>query len=127
MPTAGKIEPGQRGKVLHERSLGAERQRRYRERKRLEREKQRVEGGTIITGLEPHNTAVDEFAAWCAVKLKVPSGRLQSKPFEIEQWQLDFLRDALAPGVMESALSVSRKNGKSGLIAALLLACLVGP
>lgn len=127
MPAARKIQRGQEASVQHRRAQERERSRRYRERKRLESQRQRIEAGSIIAGLEPHNAAVDEFADWCQTKLKVPSGRLQAEPFIIEDWQLDFLRDALAPDIMESALSVSRKNGKSGLIAAVLLACLVGP
>ena len=70
---------------------------------------------------------VDAFLAWCDESLKVPTGPLQSRPFAIDHWQEAFLRDALRPGVYEAGLSVARKNGKSGLIAALLLAHLVGP
>ena len=66
-------------------------------------------------------------ANWSLETLKVPSGPLMGQPFRIDPWQVDFLRDALAPGVQESGLSVARKNGKSGLIAALVLAYLVGP
>ena len=47
--------------------------------------------------------------------------------FVIDPWQREFLADALALGVQEAGLSVARKNGKSGLIAALCLAYLVGP
>ena len=65
--------------------------------------------------------------AWAAATLKVPTGPLRGQPFRIVDWQEDFLRDALAPGVREAGLSVSRKNGKSGVIAALLLAYLAGP
>ena len=42
-------------------------------------------------------------------------------------WQVDWLRGALASGIREAGLSVARKNGKSGLVAALVLAHLVGP
>ena len=57
----------------------------------------------------------------------MPDGLLQGEHFQIADWQLRFLRDALAPGCREAALSVSRKNGKSALVAVLLLAYLVGP
>ena len=57
----------------------------------------------------------------------MPDGLLQGQNFDIADWQLRFLRDALAPGCREAALSVSRKNGKSALVAVLLLAYLVGP
>ena len=58
--------------------------------------------------------------------LKVPSGPLRGKPFRLPEWQRAFLDDALAPGVREAGCSVSRKNGKSHLIASVLLAHLVG-
>ena len=45
----------------------------------------------------------------------------------LEPWQVDYLRAALADGVREAALCCSRKQGKSGLIAATLLAYLCGP
>ena len=58
--------------------------------------------------------------------LKVPSGPLRGQPFRLPDWQRSFLDDALAPGVREAGLSVSRKSGKSHLIGALLLAHLAG-
>lgn len=66
-------------------------------------------------------------ADWCAATLTVPTGLLAGQPFRLETWQVDFLRDALADGVREAALTTPRKLGKSGLVAALLLAYLAGP
>ena len=66
-------------------------------------------------------------ADWCAATLTVPTGLLAGQPFRLETWQVDFLRDALADGVREAALTSPRKLGKSGLIAALLLCYLAGP
>ena len=57
----------------------------------------------------------------------VPTGPLRGQPFRIPDWQRDYAREALAAGVREAGLSVARKNGKSGLIAALALAFLCGP
>ena len=59
-------------------------------------------------------------------ELTVPSGPLRGQPFRLPAWQRSFLDDALAPGVREAGCSVSRKNGKSHLIASVLLAHLVG-
>ena len=59
--------------------------------------------------------------------LRVPTGPLRGKPFKLPAWQRSYLTEALAPAVREAGLSVSRKNGKSHLIGALLLAHLVGP
>ena len=39
---------------------------------------------------------------------------------------VDWLREALAPGVREAGLFVARKNAKSAVVAVLLLACLSG-
>ncbi len=66
-------------------------------------------------------------ADWASRYLKVPTGPKRGQPFTLDAWQVDFLKDALADGVREAGLSVARKNGKSGLVAALLLAYLVGP
>ena len=68
-----------------------------------------------------------KFVNWCRQRLVVPTGRLRGKPFRIPRWQEDWLRGAMDPRVTEAGLSVARKNGKSGLVAAILLAYLVGP
>lgn len=64
---------------------------------------------------------------WIEATLRVPTGPLTAQPFRIPKWQREWLMGASAPGVREAGLSVSRKNGKSGIIAAWLLAHLVGP
>ena len=65
--------------------------------------------------------------AWARQELIIPSGLLAGKPFELQPWQLRFLRSAWRPGVIESGLSCARKNGKSGLIAVLMLGHVIGP
>ena len=67
------------------------------------------------------------FVSWAEAALRVPSGLMSGQPFEVHDWQRRFLAAALEPGIREAGLSVARKNGKSGLIAALLLAHLCGP
>ena len=64
---------------------------------------------------------------WASVNLYIPTGPLAGKPFRVEDWQRDFLVDALGPNIREAGLSVARKNGKSGLVAVLALAYLLGP
>lgn len=96
------------------------RQRRWRERQRkIKQEKEKL-NPTIIPPKE-------KLFNWCENRLKVPTGILKNKPYKIYPWQRRFLKAALKPDIMEAALSVSRKNGKSGLICALLLAYLKGP
>ena len=98
-------------------------QRQYAARKRQEAKEARQ----TSAAKPPKGNPGDVVADWAEATLKVPTGPLRGQPFRIARWQRDFLRDALGPGVRESGLSVARKNGKSGLIAALALGYLVGP
>ena len=58
-----------------------------------------------------------------------PEGASVGKPMVLAEFQKQFIRDVYdnPAGTRRALLSVSRKNGKSGCIAALLLAHLVGP
>ncbi|MBR0879124.1 phage terminase large subunit-like protein [Bradyrhizobium barranii subsp. barranii] len=66
-------------------------------------------------------------------RLTVPSGSGQGKPFKLDLWQKQFIRDIYEPhiganrAVRRAILSVARKNGKTALIACIALAHLVGP
>ena len=93
----------------------------YRARKRAERHPSAT---PVPTAAADPAAAV---AAWATATLQVPAGLLRGQPFALADWQVDWLRGALAPGIREAGLSVARKNGKSGLVAALVLAHLVGP
>ena len=68
-----------------------------------------------------------ELAEWSAAKLKVPTGPLRGQPFVLAPWQVDFCRDALAPGILEAGNSLPRKSGKSGFLSVLFAGCMVGP
>lgn len=85
----------------------------------------------VIDALSPVERWPDDpataVADWAEEKLLVPTGLLAGKPFIIPDWQREFLAGALAPDVREAALCTARKNGKTGIIAALLLGFLVGP
>lgn len=66
--------------------------------------------------------------------LTVTSGHGAGGPFRLREWQRAFIRDVYEPHgpdgfrtVRRAVLSIARKNGKSALIAALVLAHLVGP
>lgn len=72
-------------------------------------------------------TPMAGFFDWAESTLIVPVGLLVRQPFRIPQWQRDFIEGATAEGIREAGLSVARKNGKSGLIAAYVLAHLCGP
>lgn len=66
-------------------------------------------------------------AKWARETLRVPTGPLRGQPFELDAWQVDWLRGAWRPGVFEAGCSVARKGGKSGMIGVALLSCLAGP
>ena len=59
----------------------------------------------------------------------VPDGAQVGQPMVLAEFQKQFIRDIYdnPHGTRRAILSVARKNGKSGLIAGLLLAHLVGP
>lgn len=61
--------------------------------------------------------------------VRVPEGAHVGKPLVLAEFQKQFIRDVYSnpAGTRRAYLSIARKNGKSGLIAALLLAHLVGP
>ena len=66
--------------------------------------------------------------------LTIPSGIGKGKPFKLQRWQKQFIRDIYEPtlpngrrAVRRAILSMARKNGKTALIAAIALAHLVGP
>lgn len=60
---------------------------------------------------------------------KVPEGSDVGKPMQLAKFQIDFILDVYdnETATLQALLSIARKNGKTGLIAALLLAHLVGP
>ena len=93
----------------------------YRARKRAGRQQ------TVPPAPKAASDPAATVAVWAAKTLLVPAGLLRGQPFALADWQVAWLRGALAPGIREAGLSVARKNGKSGLVAALLLAHLVGP
>ena len=59
----------------------------------------------------------------------IPDGAGVGKPMRLADFQKDFIRAIYdnPAGTRCGLLSIARKNGKTGLIAALLLAHLIGP
>lgn len=60
---------------------------------------------------------------------KTPEGQKIGQPLKLDAFQKKFILDVYDNpyGTHSAYLSIARKNGKTGLIAALLLAHLVGP
>ena len=77
--------------------------------------------------LEKVELCPEKLRDWAEDKLIVPTGLRRGQKFEIEDWQMAFLRDLFAPDTREAGLSVARKNGKSGIIAVVCLGFLAGP
>src|SRR6056300_295391 len=61
--------------------------------------------------------------------LKIPEGSKVGQPFKLEPFQKKFLRDIYdnEHGTSQAYLSIARKNGKTALLAAILLCHIVGP
>lgn len=59
----------------------------------------------------------------------VPEGKLVGKPMRLDDFQKRFILEVYdnPHGTRRGILSIARKNGKSGLIAAMVLAHIVGP
>ena len=67
-----------------------------------------------------------ELARWSRDVLKVPAGHPRAgEPLELPGYGVEFIRDALTH--RESFSCIGRKNAKSAIVAAYLLARLVGP
>ena len=96
-------------------ALTADRTDYFREYKRKRRRLQRK-----------HRFDTGIFAQW-AEGLTIPTSLLTGRKFQLHDFQRQFLSNAMADGIRESALCIARKNGKTALIALLLLSHLVGP
>lgn len=74
-------------------------------------------------------TRGEKVCAFISRYCRVPEGAKVGEPIELAEFQRKFILDVLdnPSGTRRAYLSVGRKNGKTALIACLLLAYLVGP
>lgn len=74
-------------------------------------------------------TRADKIIRFIESYCRVPEGALVGQPLRLADFQKDFIRDTYdnPAGTRRAILSIARKNGKTGLIAGMLLAHLVGP
>ena len=74
-------------------------------------------------------TRGDKFCAFIEAYCKIPKGAEVGQPIKLMKFQKQFILDVYdnPRGTSRVYLSVARKNGKSALIAAVVLAHLVGP
>ena len=96
-------------------------QRRYHADRRREARKQ-GQPPTSVDVADP----VAALAEWASMQLVVPPGHpAAGQPMKLPEYAENFLR--MSWGSHESALSVARKNGKSAIVAVLVLGYLCGP
>ena len=74
-------------------------------------------------------TTGDKVIAFCETYLRVPEGTHVGQPMQLAGFQKQFIRDIYdnPHKTRRAYLAIARKNGKTALIAAILLAHLVGP
>ena len=96
-------------------------------RAKLKLEKQISETLDLRDSPVQRKNLADDVIQWCESKLIVPAGPLRGKKFRIPDWQRSFLYDVFNENLREVALSVARKNGKSGLVSIILISYLCGP
>ena len=93
-----------------------------------DRARRKVERRLIVNSEKNPKPPLDPaaaVAAWCKANLVVPPGHpREGKPFEIPPFGVGFLQDALSPRCREASIIVGRKNGKSAILAALLISAL---
>lgn len=69
----------------------------------------------------------DKVIAFIERYLRVPEGGQVGKPVKLRDWQKDILRQIYDTPTRQVLISLGRKNGKTALVAMILLAHLVGP
>jgi phage terminase large subunit-like protein len=74
-------------------------------------------------------TRAERVIAFIHTYCRVPDGKMVGQPMRLQPFQERFVREVYdnPAGTRLGILSIARKNGKSGLIAAIMLAHLVGP
>ena len=74
-------------------------------------------------------TRSDRVIAFIRKYCRVPEGPLVGKPFDLTAEQIKFIRAVYdnPHGTRMAILSIARKNGKTSLIACLVLVHLIGP
>jgi phage terminase large subunit-like protein len=84
-------------------------------------------GGFFIGGDMARNERAEKVIRFVERYCLTPEGEHVGEPLKLAPFQRKFIEDVYRPEVRRAYLSIARKNGKSALIAALLLAHLVGP
>lgn len=81
----------------------------------------------VGAALKAAPSAADDVITFIERYLVVPDGVHVGKPIVLREWQRDIIRSIYDGYTRRAVISMARKNGKSALIAMLILAHLVGP
>ena len=77
----------------------------------------------VLSPPPPAADPIAALAAWVAGRLVTPPGHPRSgEPMTLPAFAVEFFAEALKPGIREAGLYCARKNGKSAILAALVLA-----
>lgn len=81
------------------------------------------------TKLPREKTRGEKVIAFIETYCLVPEGALVGQPMVLDDFQMDFIKDVYdnKVGTKMGILSIARKNGKTGLIAGIVLAHVCGP
>lgn len=69
---------------------------------------------------------IEEGIDWMSALL-VPDGPRLGQPFDLEDWQREWIRGAMRPGIQVAGMSIARKNAKTMLNVAMEACFLAGP
>ena len=75
----------------------------------------------------PPVSRADAVIEFIEIHCRTPEGANVGQPITLDDFQKRFIRDVYRPGVRRALLSVARKNGKTTLIAGIVLAHICGP
>ena len=77
----------------------------------------------VLSPPPPVADPIEALAGWVAGRLVTPPGHPRSgEPMTLPAFAVEFFAEALKPGIREAGLYCARKNGKSAILAALVLA-----
>lgn len=82
---------------------------------------------TVGTTPFPAANLAEHFALYCRAYLICPTDPKAGEPFMLMPWQVAWVKAALADGITEAGLTCARRNGKTSLPAAILIATFLDP
>lgn len=81
----------------------------------------------MATPRRPEPSRSGDIIAFCEKYLVTPEGAHVGQPVRLREWQKDIIRTIYDTPTRQAIVSMGRKNGKTALVAMLVLAHVVGP